>query len=105
MTDSTRALKAAFYATITASTLSKEAKVLQSDWIDTPIGTMVAIGDEKALYLLEFLSRCNLAREIIKLQDTLKVAITIGKTKSIDSIKKELRRYFKGELELFLTQI
>ena len=54
MTDSTRALKAAFYATITASTLSKEAKVLQSDWIDTPIGTMVAIVMKKLCIFWSF---------------------------------------------------
>jgi len=34
---------------------SKQIKLLKADWIDTPLGPMIAIADERALYLLEFI--------------------------------------------------
>ena len=84
---------------------SKEVKLLKSDWIDTPLGPMIAIADERTLYLLEFINCRGLEREIQKLRDKLKSTIIPGKTGIIDSIEKELNQYFKGELEQFLTPI
>lgn len=84
---------------------SKELHLLKADWIDTLLGPMIAIADEKALYLLEFVNRRGLEREIERLRCKLKSAIIPGRTEIIDSIEKELNQYFKGELEEFLTPI
>jgi len=84
---------------------SKEVNLLKADWIDTPLGPMITIADERALYLLEFVNRRGLEREIQRLRDKLKSAIIPGKTEIIDSIEQELNRYFKGELEQFFTPI
>ncbi len=84
---------------------SEEVQLLKADWIDTPLGPMLAIGDEEALYLLEFVNHRGLEREIEKLRSRSKSAIIPGKTPIIDSIENELSRYFKGTLERFVTPI
>lgn len=84
---------------------SKDMQLLRAEWIDTPLGPMIAIGDENALYLLEFVNRRGLEREIEKLRKTTKAAIIPGKTQVIDSIKRELHQYFRGTLGQFLTPI
>ena len=84
---------------------SNEVKLLKADWIDTPLGPMIAISDEDAIYLLEFANRRGLEREVEKLRKKVKAAIIPGKTKVIDSIKKELELYFKGDLKRFSTPI
>ena len=68
---------------------------LKADWLDTPLGSMIAMADEKALYVLEFMDR----------ERSTHSAITTGRTEPIDSIAKELRLYFEGKLELFQTPI
>ena len=77
--------------------------ILKSALLDTPLGTMIAIGNEESLYLLEFIERCGLDREIELLQLKNKMTIIQGRTKIIDSIEDELTLYFKGELRTFQT--
>ncbi|GAB4232471.1 MAG: trifunctional transcriptional activator/DNA repair protein Ada/methylated-DNA--[protein]-cysteine S-methyltransferase [Chlamydiales bacterium] len=84
---------------------SGEVKLLQADWIDTPLGPMIAIGDEKELYLLEFVDRRGLEREIERLRKKLNAAIVPGKSNSIESIRVELHDYFAGNLTQFLTSV
>lgn len=84
---------------------SGSVHLLKADWIDTPLGPMVAIGDEEALYLLEFVNRRGLEREIERLRKKTNSAIIPGKTDVINSIKKELNQYFNGVLEHFLTPV
>lgn len=84
---------------------SNEINLLKADWIDTPLGPMIAIGDEDVLYLLEFANRRGLEREIERIRNTLKAAIIPGKTEIINSIKMELKQYFRGKLKQFLTPI
>jgi len=85
--------------------LHKDSTILKSSWIDTLLGPMLAISDESALYLLEFVDRRGLEREIERLRLKLKVAIVPGKTNPILSIEKELKAYFSGELKKFITPI
>jgi AraC family transcriptional regulator of adaptative response/methylated-DNA-[protein]-cysteine methyltransferase len=74
-----------------------ETKEYHSAWIETPLGPMMAIADEKALHLLEFAERKNLERQIKRFK-------TIpGRTPPIDSIEKELGQYFDGALKTFRT--
>lgn len=85
--------------------MSEAVNLLKVDWIDTPIGPMMAISDADALYLLEFVNRRGLEREITRLQKKTNSTIIPGKTDPIDSIDKELCQYFKGHLDRFLTPI
>jgi AraC family transcriptional regulator of adaptative response/methylated-DNA-[protein]-cysteine methyltransferase len=83
----------------------KGAKTLQALWLDTPLGPMIAVGDEDALYLLEFVGRRGLEREIERLRQNTKSAIIPGETESLKSIKDELGQYFEGKLTQFKTPL
>jgi AraC family transcriptional regulator, regulatory protein of adaptative response / methylated-DNA-[protein]-cysteine methyltransferase len=88
-----------------APTKLGSAKILKASWLDTPLGPMIAIGDEDALYLLEFVDRRGLEREIERLRKKTKAAIIPGETKSIRSIENELKNYFEGKLTEFKTPL
>ncbi len=79
-----------------------QTPLLKSKWINTVLGPMVAIGDDDALYLLEFVTRKGLEREVARLQ---KRGFTIapGKSQSLQSIESELAAYFAGKLIHFNT--
>jgi AraC family transcriptional regulator of adaptative response/methylated-DNA-[protein]-cysteine methyltransferase len=63
---------------------------LKSKVIDTPLGPMVAVADERALHVLEFADRSD---------------IPAGETAPLRSIEQELRRYFSGQLRQFATSL
>lgn len=88
-----------------APTLIGQNKILKASWIDTKLGPMIAIADEDALYLLEFVDRRGLEREVERLRLKTKSAIIPGKTTPIDSIEKELKEYFDGNLNEFKTPL
>jgi len=88
-----------------APALSKDSKILKATWLDTPLGPMIAVADEQALYLLEFVERRGLEREIERLRQKTKAAIVPGVTPPINSIEHELVQYFKGKLITFKTPL
>ncbi|WP_341280140.1 trifunctional transcriptional activator/DNA repair protein Ada/methylated-DNA--[protein]-cysteine S-methyltransferase [Paenibacillus sp. FSL H8-0537] len=88
-----------------APTLLEDGKVLKAAWIDTRLGPMMAIGDEQHLYLLEFVDRRGLEREVERLRKRTKSAIIPGITASIQSIERELALYFDGKLTEFKTPL
>ncbi len=83
---------------------SDQVDILKAEWIDTPLGPMLAIADDRALHLLEFVERRGLEREIERLRKRL-FAIVPGNNAVLDSIKRELKEYFDGELQSFKTPI
>lgn len=89
----------------TAPTLSGNQKVLHATWIDTQRGPMIAIADQQALYLLEFVDRRGLEREVERLREKTKAAIIPGRTAIITAIEKELEHYFAGRLQTFTTPL
>lgn len=66
--------------------------MLKSSSIDTPIGKIIAISDEKALYTLNF-------------ADLVEEKAPEGITSPILSIQEELKAYFSGNLKAFQTPI
>jgi AraC family transcriptional regulator of adaptative response/methylated-DNA-[protein]-cysteine methyltransferase len=82
-----------------------QGNILRASWLDTQLGPMIAIADEEALYLLEFVDRRGLEREIERLRQKTKSAIIPGYTKSIRSIEAELGQYFDGKLTEFKTPL
>ncbi|WP_241760976.1 methylated-DNA--[protein]-cysteine S-methyltransferase [Rickettsia endosymbiont of Ixodes scapularis] len=79
--------------------------ILKAAWLDTPLGAMIAISDEKLLYLLEFVDRRGLELEIERLRIKTKSAIIPGSTEPILMIEEELKFYFTGTLQKFNTPI
>ena len=79
--------------------------LLKGTWLDSPLGPILAVADEKKLYLLEFVERRGLEREIERLRLRLKAAIVPGITEPLRSIDRELKSYFEGRLKKFKTPL
>ena len=79
--------------------------ILKASWLDTPLGPMLAIADEVALYLLEFVERRGLEREVERLRTRTNSAIIPGSAAPIESIEIELKSYFDGNLKEFKTPL
>ncbi|MEC0240590.1 trifunctional transcriptional activator/DNA repair protein Ada/methylated-DNA--[protein]-cysteine S-methyltransferase [Paenibacillus dokdonensis] len=88
-----------------APSLLEDGKVLKASWIDTRLGPMMAIGDDEAVYLLEFVDRRGLEREVERLRQKTKSAIIPGTTGPIRSIEQELTQYFDGTRSQFTTPL
>jgi len=88
-----------------APTKLGHSNILKASWLDTPLGPMIAISDEKVLYLLEFVDRRGLEREVERLRKKTKSAIIPGHTQPINSIEAELKKYFEDGLLEFKTPI
>ena len=90
---------------VSPSKFDKHNIILKASWIDTPLGPMIAVADELALYLLEFVDRRGLEREIERLRIGIKAVIIPGNSNPIISIESELRSYFDGILREFKTPL
>ncbi len=75
------------------------------DWIDTPMGSMLAICDNTHIFMLEFTTRKAMLRQFQTLYKTRKRPIKIGRTAVTEQIETELSEYFKGRLNQFKTAI
>jgi AraC family transcriptional regulator of adaptative response/methylated-DNA-[protein]-cysteine methyltransferase len=80
-------------------------RILKASWIDTLLGSMLAISDDDALYLLEFVDRRGLEREIEVLKVKTKAVIIPGNTAPLKQIESELQGYFNGSLHEFKTPL
>lgn len=82
-----------------------QTSILKASWLDTKLGPMLAIASDFELYLLEFVDRRGLEREVERLRERTKSAIIPGKTDAIVSIEQELTAYFDGHLKEFKTPL
>ncbi|HET7627539.1 MAG TPA: trifunctional transcriptional activator/DNA repair protein Ada/methylated-DNA--[protein]-cysteine S-methyltransferase, partial [Bacillales bacterium] len=87
------------------SAAGADGRVLSAAWLDTRLGPMVAIADDDALVLLEFVDRRGLEREVERLRQRTKAAVVPGTTAPIRSIERELDEYFAGSRVKFETPI
>lgn len=79
--------------------------LLRADWIDTPLGAMLAVSDPHALHLLEFTDRKALPGELARLSKANPSGIGIGRNAPTDRITAELDAYFKGESPRFTVPL
>ena len=95
----------AFARIMGAPPASRTTRALFAAWLDTPLGPMTAIADERELHLLEFVDRRGLEREIERLRQRQKAGIAPGRTAPIAQIEKELKDYFAGRSMTFETPL
>ncbi len=81
------------------------AVTLKASWLDTPLGPMLCITDDEGLYLLEFVDRRGLEREVERLRKRLKAAIIPGETLVTQQVNSELDDYFMGKFNGFNTPL
>ncbi len=79
--------------------------MLKADWIDTPIGAMIAVADRTTLHLLEFIDRKALPAELKKLCAAVRGDLGIGRYGPTEQIEAELKEYFEGKRALFETPL
>lgn len=84
---------------------NKEHNILKSSWLETPLGLMIAVANEQALYFLEFVERQKLEEKIEKFCNKANAIITPGNTAIIESVELELKSYFEGKLRTFQTPL
>lgn len=73
--------------------------------IPTPLGDMVAIGDEQALDVLAFADSIHLEQTVAQLSSHRNAPIVAGWSASLVSIQAELATYFEGKLTAFKTPL
>lgn len=83
----------------------KQPHILKTARVDTPLGQMMAVGDEEALYLLEFIDQKEFEQTIQRLRLKSGAEIVSGMTDSIASISGELQAYFDGRCMKFKTPL
>ena len=76
------------------------SKFFKASLINTPLGAMVAVADDSALYILEFLDKPNIKKELEKFCLKVNATITIDDNQIITSIKAELTDYFTPQQKL-----
>jgi AraC family transcriptional regulator of adaptative response/methylated-DNA-[protein]-cysteine methyltransferase len=80
-------------------------QLLKADWIDTPLGPMIAVSDARALHLLEFIDRKGLPTELKKLRGLAHGDLGLGRYAPTDQIEAELAEYFAGESATFTVPL
>ena len=103
--ESPSGFRSAYAKTFGAAPSKGAAAPLYIDWLDTPIGRMIAIADEAALFLLEFTNRKNMRRQFDRLRKVQNRAILPGRTPITQQIEAELKLYFDGQLSEFKTPL
>lgn len=88
-----------------APNASQAVKRLVMDFIDTPLGVMIAVADEEHLHILEFSTRKNLEQTVDRYRKTLNAAITPGTSPALTLIVREVNAYFNGRLTEFTSKI
>lgn len=104
--DSPSAFRAAFARLVgMAPGAFRRDALLLADWIDTPLGAMVAISCQHQLHLLEFADRKALPREMLRLQKAQPGGVGFGRPPPTQQVADELARYFAGSEARFDTPL
>jgi AraC family transcriptional regulator of adaptative response/methylated-DNA-[protein]-cysteine methyltransferase len=77
-------------------TNAKARAPLFAERIDTPLGAMVAVADDRGLRLLEFIDRRAIEREMSLLRKRLKTNIVPGENRHLTATRRQLTDYFSG---------
>lgn len=79
--------------------------ILYANFISTPIGRMMSVTDATHVYLLEFMDRRGLEKEIETLRKKHHARILVGETNVHQQLAKELALYFEKKLTKFTVQL
>jgi AraC family transcriptional regulator of adaptative response/methylated-DNA-[protein]-cysteine methyltransferase len=76
---------------------AKASAPLLAERIDTPLGPMIAVADDKGLRLLEFIDRRATERELSTLRKRLRTNVVPGKHGHLEAVRSQLSDYFSGK--------
>jgi len=96
----------AFFKTFgTAPGHVESAERVVLNWIETPVGPMIAGANDEGICLLEFTDRRMLEAQFESLRKYFKCAMLPGTHPQLEKLKKELRLYFEGKLKDFTCKL
>jgi AraC family transcriptional regulator, regulatory protein of adaptative response / methylated-DNA-[protein]-cysteine methyltransferase len=75
--------------------------VMFSRWVETPLGPMLVIANDDGVYVLDFVNRRGLEREIMRLRERTKSVIVPGAHRFLDDAERELGEYYAGKRKTF----
>ena len=84
---------------------ARAARAFAMDWIDTPLGPMLAIADETHLHMLEFGERKKLQEHAERYRRQFNATVLPGETRALKLIRKEVADYFAGRSLTFTSRI
>jgi AraC family transcriptional regulator of adaptative response/methylated-DNA-[protein]-cysteine methyltransferase len=84
---------------------AEQVNCLHARWLETPLGAMLALANEKGLHLLEFVDRRSLEPEIAGLAKRTKSAVVPGNNPHLEKISEELKGYFEGTMMTFTVPL
>jgi AraC family transcriptional regulator of adaptative response/methylated-DNA-[protein]-cysteine methyltransferase len=84
---------------------SNGADCILLDWIDSPLGPLLAGATEKGVCLLEFTERRMLEAQFATLRKRFRCAVVPGRNEHLSRLKQELAAYFTGELREFTVPL
>ncbi len=79
-----------------APNASKAVQRFVLEFIDTPLGVMIAVADDEHLHILEFSTRKNLEQTVERYRSGFNAAITPGSSDALSLITREVGDYFAG---------
>ena len=78
---------------------------LAADWLDTPLGGMIAVADDRSLHLLDFVDGKGLPAELKRLSAGAQGRIALGRTPALDRTEAELASYFAARSASFTVPL
>ncbi len=85
----------------TAPSKSSGVNCLTSRWIESPLGPMLAVADDRGLHIFDWVDRRGLERAIGALRKKEKAVIVPGEHPVLDQIEREIGEYFAGKRRTF----
>jgi AraC family transcriptional regulator of adaptative response/methylated-DNA-[protein]-cysteine methyltransferase len=78
---------------------------IAADWIDSPLGPLIAGATAEGVCLLEFTDRRMMEKQLARLSKYFRCAIMPGTTVHLRKLKEELREYFQGTRREFAVPL
>lgn len=75
------------------------------EFIKSPLGSLLAIGDERALYFLEFSEKKDLSKQLASFKKKHHAEMIKKANAPIKQVQAELEKYFSGTLKKFKTPL
>lgn len=75
---------------------SQNVHCLYAKWIESPLGAILALGDDDGLYVFDWVDRRGLEREIVRLRKRTGFAIVPGTHPVLEQAAREIGQYFAG---------
>lgn len=89
------------FGTAASSARDDAIGALTADWIETPLGRMIAVTNDDGILVLDFTDRKGLPRSLQRVVDRIDAAITPGTNRHLRQLKSELDEYFAGRRQTF----